>query len=129
MKTHDTTTRSTPSTRTDPTTGAAAESHPEVDSVELEERISRDSPEGPPADPTLGAASFAKFWMLLALSVLIIGVVLSFIIAPWAGITVAAVGLVSLVINPQVLAGLLRSKERDKAHRDLEAEHQRTASR
>lgn len=86
-----------------------------VPEEELAKEVAAVSPEGKPADPQVGMRQFAKFWLVLALAVMVLGLILGLAWEPVVGIVVAVVGLVSLIVNPEVLAGILRAKDHEKA--------------
>jgi hypothetical protein len=87
----------------------------------LRDRVTAESPEGRPAHPTVGAASFGILLALVAGALFIIGVAAAFFVQPIAAIVFAVLGLVVFAVNPQIWTALLRGQERsavDRAMRD-----------
>ena len=87
--------------------------------VKLRERIADESAEGRPAYPAFGFRSFGVILIALASVLMLVGVTLAFFVQPIAAAVLVALGLVLLLVNPEVWTALMRGKERENAEHEL----------
>jgi len=109
-------------------TDADARAEKEAQRKELGDEIERTSAEGRPAHPEMGPGRIGALLALIALMILIAGVIVGLTVRPMAGVLITGLGVLVLVVNPEVWAAIFRARERGKAKRRIRDRSQRSAS-
>lgn len=84
--------------------------------------VERESPEGLPAHPRLTQQSFGALLAAIALIVVVGGLLVGLLYDAAAGLFAAAIGVLLLLGNPEIWAGIVRVRERERIRAELRNE-------
>ena len=91
--------------------------HPGVDEASTEARreiIEVVSPEGRPADPNFGTRQLGMMLVAIVVGMLVVAIVLALLTQTVLAIAVGVIGILLFVVNPEIWAAILRTRERQK---------------
>lgn len=94
----------------------------ENDASRLSIEIERESPEGLPAHPRMAQRSFGALLAGIALVVVVGGLLVGLLYDAAAGLFSAAIGVLLLLGNPEIWAGIARVRERERIRAELRNE-------
>jgi hypothetical protein len=101
----------------------------EDDASRMSIEIERGSPDGLPAYPRMRQRSFGALLALIAMLVVVGGVLVGLLYDATTGLFAAAVGMLLLLGNPEIWAGMARVRERERIRAELRNEDTRSPRR